>query len=144
MARCTATRRCSEVIRKGNLMDSPLTGEANILICPNIDAANILFNVLKAVGAEGTTVGPILMGVAEPAHVLTPSSTVRRVLNMTALAAAQAGQHVVRGDAANGASAARRAGKRPTRRPSNRRPVAFAGDVPQHAHACHRAASGVT
>ncbi len=81
----------SEVIRKGNLMDSKLTGEANILICPNIDAANILFNVLKAVGAEGTTVGPILMGVAKPAHVLTPSSTVRRVLNMTALTAAQAG-----------------------------------------------------
>jgi malate dehydrogenase (oxaloacetate-decarboxylating)(NADP+) len=81
----------SEVIRKGNLMDSKLTGEANILICPNIDAANILFNVLKAVGGEGTTVGPILMGVARPAHVLTPSSTMRRVLNMTALAAAQAG-----------------------------------------------------
>jgi malate dehydrogenase (oxaloacetate-decarboxylating)(NADP+) len=81
----------SEVIRKGNLMDSRLTGEANILICPNIDAANILFNVLKAVGGEGMTVGPILMGVARPAHVLTPSSTMRRVLNMTALAAAQAG-----------------------------------------------------
>jgi malate dehydrogenase (oxaloacetate-decarboxylating)(NADP+) len=81
----------SEVIRQGNLMESRLTGEANILICPNIDAANILFNVLKAVGGEGTTVGPILMGVAKPAHVLTPSSTMRRVLNMTALAAAQAG-----------------------------------------------------
>jgi malate dehydrogenase (oxaloacetate-decarboxylating)(NADP+) len=81
----------SEVIRKGNLMESPLSGEANILVCPNIDAANILFNVLKACGGEGTTVGPILMGVARPAHVLTPSSTVRRVLNMTALAAAQAG-----------------------------------------------------
>jgi malate dehydrogenase (oxaloacetate-decarboxylating)(NADP+) len=60
-------------------------------ICPNIDAANILFSVLKAVGAEGMTVGPIIMGVAKPAHVLTPSSTVRRVLNMTALTAAQAG-----------------------------------------------------
>ena len=81
----------SEVIRRGMLMDSHLTGEANILICPNIDAANILFNVLKAVNAEGATVGPILMGVARPAHVLTPSSTFRRVLNMTALAAAQAG-----------------------------------------------------
>jgi malate dehydrogenase (oxaloacetate-decarboxylating)(NADP+) len=81
----------SEVIRRGTLMDSRLTGEANILICPNIDAANILFNVMKAVGGEGTTVGPILMGVAQPAHVLTPSSTFRRVLNMTALATAQAG-----------------------------------------------------
>jgi malate dehydrogenase (oxaloacetate-decarboxylating)(NADP+) len=81
----------SEVTRRGMLMDSRLTGEANILICPNIDAANILFNVLKAVSGEGMTVGPILMGVAKPAHVLTPSSTYRRVLNMTALAAAQGG-----------------------------------------------------
>ena len=81
----------SDVIRKTNLMESSLSGEANILICPNIDAANILYNVLKAVGGEGTTVGPMLMGAARPAHVLTPSSTVRRVLNMTALAAAQAG-----------------------------------------------------
>jgi len=84
-----------EVIRNENLMESPLHGEANILICPNIDAANILFNVLKAVSAGASTVGPILMGAAAPAHVLTPSSTVRRVLNMMALVAAQAGQHVV-------------------------------------------------
>ncbi|MEP7314368.1 MAG: NADP-dependent malic enzyme [Pseudomonadota bacterium] len=82
----------SEAIRKTNLMDSRLTGEANILICPNLDAANILYNTLKVIGGEGTTVGPILMGAAAPAHVLTASSTVRRVLNMTALAAAQAGQ----------------------------------------------------
>jgi malate dehydrogenase (oxaloacetate-decarboxylating)(NADP+) len=81
-----------EVIRSENLMDSPLHGEANILICPNIDAANILFNVLKAASAGASTVGPILMGAAAPAHVLTPSSTVRRVLNMMALVAAQAGQ----------------------------------------------------
>ncbi len=85
----------SEATRRGLLMDSRLTGEANILICPNIDAANILFNVLKAVSGEGMTVGPILMGVARPAHVLTPSSTYRRVLNMTALAAAQAGMSAV-------------------------------------------------
>jgi malate dehydrogenase (oxaloacetate-decarboxylating)(NADP+) len=81
----------SEVIRRNMLMDSRLSGEANILICPSLDSANILFNVLKAVGGEGTTVGPMLMGVARPAHVLTPSSTFRRVLNMTALVAAQAG-----------------------------------------------------
>jgi malate dehydrogenase (oxaloacetate-decarboxylating)(NADP+) len=81
----------SEITRRGLLMESRLTGEANILICPNIDAANILFNVLKIVDGEGTTVGPILMGVERPAHVLTPSSTFRRVLNMTAIAAAQAG-----------------------------------------------------
>jgi malate dehydrogenase (oxaloacetate-decarboxylating)(NADP+) len=89
-----------EAIRKENLMESPLHGEANILVCPNIDAANILFNVLKAISAGASTVGPILMGAAAPAHVLTPSSTVRRVLNMMALVAAQAGQHIVQLSAA--------------------------------------------
>jgi len=81
-----------EVIRRENLMESPLHGEANILVCPNIDAANILFNVLKAVSSGASTMGPILMGAAAPAHVMTPSSTVRRVLAMMALVAAQAGQ----------------------------------------------------
>ncbi len=70
-------------------MDSRLTGEANILICPNIDSANSAYNLLKQVAGEGVTVGPILMGAAAPAHVLTPSSTVRRVMNMTALCVAQ-------------------------------------------------------
>ena len=77
-------------MRSHSLLDSTLTGEANVLICPNLDAANILFNVLKTTGGHGTTIGPILMGCAASAHVLTPSSTVRRVVNMTALAAAQA------------------------------------------------------
>jgi malate dehydrogenase (oxaloacetate-decarboxylating)(NADP+) len=78
----------SEEIRQATLMDSTLTGSANILICPNLDAANILFNVLKMTGSNGVTVGPILLGAAATAHVLTPSSTVRRVVNMTALAVA--------------------------------------------------------
>ena len=78
----------SEEMRGHTLMDSTLKGEANILICPNLDAANILFNVLKVIGGHGVTVGPILLGAAAPAHVLTPSATVRRVVNMTALAAA--------------------------------------------------------
>jgi malate dehydrogenase (oxaloacetate-decarboxylating)(NADP+) len=78
----------SETIRRNALMDSKLEGEANILICPNLDAANILFNVLKITGGHGVTVGPILLGAAASAHVLTPSSTVRRVVNMTALAVA--------------------------------------------------------
>jgi len=78
----------SEDMRSHTLMDSQLKGEANILICPNLDAANILFNVLKVIGGHGVTVGPILLGTAAPAHVLTPSATVRRVVNMTALAAA--------------------------------------------------------
>jgi malate dehydrogenase (oxaloacetate-decarboxylating)(NADP+) len=81
-----------EAIRRENLMDSSLHGEANILVCPNIDAANILFNVLKAVSSGASTMGPILMGAAAPAHVMTPSSTLRRVLAMMALVAAQAGQ----------------------------------------------------
>ncbi len=82
----------SEVIRKAALPESTLSGSANVLICPNLDAANILFNVLKTTSTQGATIGPILLGAAAPAHVLTPSATVRRVLNMTALAAANAGQ----------------------------------------------------
>ena len=80
----------SEEVRRNALPSNRLTGEANLLICPNLDAANILFNVLKMTGANGVTVGPILLGAAKPAHVLTPSATVRRVVNMTALAVADA------------------------------------------------------
>ncbi len=71
-------------------MESHLSGEANILICPNLDSANILFNVLKMTGGQGVTVGPILLGTAASAHILTTSATVRRVVNMTALAVASA------------------------------------------------------
>jgi malate dehydrogenase (oxaloacetate-decarboxylating)(NADP+) len=78
----------SEPVRKASLMEGTLEGEANLLICPNLDSANILFNVLKMTGGHGVTVGPILLGARAPVHVLTPSATVRRVVNMTALAAA--------------------------------------------------------
>jgi malate dehydrogenase (oxaloacetate-decarboxylating)(NADP+) len=64
---------------------SRLTAEANLLVMPNLDAANITFNALKIVAGEGVTVGPILLGAAKPAHILTPTSTVRRIVNMTAL-----------------------------------------------------------
>ena len=81
----------SEKIRvNAGIANSALTGSANVLVCPNLDAANILFNVLKTSSGQGTTIGPILLGAAAPVHVLTPSSTVRRVINMTALAAAKA------------------------------------------------------
>jgi malate dehydrogenase (oxaloacetate-decarboxylating)(NADP+) len=80
----------SEDVRHAALMDNKLQGEANLLICPNLDAANILFNVLKVTSGHGVTVGPILLGSAASAHVLTPSATVRRVVNMTALAVANA------------------------------------------------------
>ncbi|QNN56238.1 NADP-dependent malic enzyme [Diaphorobacter ruginosibacter] len=80
----------SETVRHNTLLETTLTGSANVLICPNLDAANILFNVLKQTGGHGTTIGPILLGGGGAADVLTPSATVRRVVNMTALAAANA------------------------------------------------------
>lgn len=81
----------SEKVRQASLMEGgTLSGEANLLICPSLDAANILFNVLKMTGGHGVTVGPMLLGAKAPAHVLTPSATVRRVVNMTALVAAAA------------------------------------------------------
>jgi malate dehydrogenase (oxaloacetate-decarboxylating)(NADP+) len=80
----------SEEVRRKALPESTLAGEANLLICPNLDAANILFNVLKMTGSNGVTVGPILMGAEGQAHILTPSATVRRVVNLTALAVANA------------------------------------------------------
>ena len=80
----------SESIRRTMLPGSKLTGSANLLVLPNIDAANILFNVLKVTGGKNVTVGPILLGSAAPAHVLTPSATMRRVVNMTAFASAEA------------------------------------------------------
>jgi malate dehydrogenase (oxaloacetate-decarboxylating)(NADP+) len=78
----------SEKVRQASLMEGTLTGEANLLICPNLDAANILFNVLKMTGGHGVTVGPMLLGARAPVHVLTPSATVRRIVNMTALVSA--------------------------------------------------------
>jgi len=81
----------SDELRRTLMPDTTLSGDANILICPNLDAANILFNVLKMTGGHGVTVGPILLGADASAHILTPAATVRRVVNMTALAVADAG-----------------------------------------------------
>jgi malate dehydrogenase (oxaloacetate-decarboxylating)(NADP+) len=80
----------SEDIRRNILPDSRLTGEANLLVMPNIDAANILFNVLKMTSGKGVTVGPMLLGAAKPVHILSPSASMRRVVNMTALVVADA------------------------------------------------------
>jgi len=80
----------SSTLRERAVADSTLDGEANLLVCPSLDAANILFNVLKITVGHGVTIGPILLGTAAPAHVLTASATVRRVVNMTALAVAEA------------------------------------------------------
>ncbi len=78
----------SQAIRQERFPDSLLEGRANLLIMPNQDAANIAFNLLKLMG-EGTAIGPILLGAAKSAHVVTPGLTVRGLLNMTALAAVQ-------------------------------------------------------
>src|SRR5690606_783871 len=75
-------------IRDVYLPDSSLTGSANLLICPNLDSANILYNVLKTTTSGGVTVGPILMGSAATAYILTPAATVLRGPNMTARAPA--------------------------------------------------------
>jgi malate dehydrogenase (oxaloacetate-decarboxylating)(NADP+) len=80
----------SEEVRNHNFPDSRLKGEANLLVMPGIDAANISFNLLKVVGGAGITIGPILLGAAQPVHILTPSATVRRIVNMTALAVVDA------------------------------------------------------
>jgi len=69
---------------------STLVGDANLLVCPNIDAANIAYNLLKTAAGGGIAVGPMLLGVAKPAHILTASATVRRIVNMTALTVAEA------------------------------------------------------
>ncbi|MCX2863999.1 NADP-dependent malic enzyme [Paucibacter sp. PLA-PC-4] len=70
--------------------NSTLSGEANLLVLPNIDAANISYNLLKTAAGGGIAIGPVLLGAAKPVHVLTPSATVRRIVNMTALTVADA------------------------------------------------------
>ena len=67
-----------------------LRGEANLLVMPTLDAANISFNLLKTAAGGGVTIGPMLLGAARPVHILTPSASVRRIVNMTALAVADA------------------------------------------------------
>ena len=68
---------------------SRLRGEANVLIMPNLDAANIAYEMIKVL-ADALPVGPILMGTARPAHILTPSVTARGIVNMTAVAVVEA------------------------------------------------------
>ncbi len=77
-----------ESLREG--YDVPYEGSANLLVCPNIDAANIAYNLLKTGAGQGIAIGPILLGCAKPVHILTPSATVRRIVNMAALAVVDA------------------------------------------------------
>ena len=81
----------SDELRMRTFPSSRLRGEANLLIMPTLDAANIAFNLLKTTAGDGVTVGPILLGAARAVHIVTPSATVRRIVNMTALAVVDAG-----------------------------------------------------
>ncbi len=80
----------SQEVREVAFPNSRVKGDCNLLIMPTLDAANISFNLLKTAAGGGITIGPILLGAAKPAHILTPTATVRRIINMTALAAVDA------------------------------------------------------
>lgn len=80
----------SESIRMASYPDSTLKGTANLLITPNLDTGNVTYNLLKMTGSNGIAMGPVLLGAARPVHILTTSATVRRVVNMTALAVVNA------------------------------------------------------
>jgi malate dehydrogenase (oxaloacetate-decarboxylating)(NADP+) len=76
--------------REGQMPDSTLIGDANLLVLPNLDAANIAYNLLKTAAGGNIAIGPVLLGAAKPVHILTASTTVRRIVNMTALTVADA------------------------------------------------------
>jgi malate dehydrogenase (oxaloacetate-decarboxylating)(NADP+) len=76
--------------RKELMPRSTLSGEANLLVLPDIDSANIAYNLLKTAAGGGIAIGPVLLGAAKPVHILTPSATVRRIVNMTAVTVADA------------------------------------------------------
>ncbi len=76
--------------RKALMPNSTLQGDANLLVCPDIDSANIAYNLLKTAAGGNIAIGPVLLGAAKPVHILTASTTVRRIVNMTALTVADA------------------------------------------------------
>jgi len=80
----------SRVVRERVFPNAKLTGEANLLVMPNLDAANITMSCLRVVSSQGVTIGPILLGVAKPAHILLPTTTVRGIINMSAVTAVEA------------------------------------------------------
>jgi malate dehydrogenase (oxaloacetate-decarboxylating)(NADP+) len=79
-----------EAIRRGQMPFSTLRGDANLIVCPNIESANISYNLLKTTAGNNVAIGPILLGVAKPVNILTSSATVRRIVNMTALTVLEA------------------------------------------------------
>ena len=78
------------IARKALMPHSTLEGNANLLVLPNLDAANIAYNLLKTAAGGNIAIGPVLLGAAKPVHILTASTTVRRIVNMTALTVADA------------------------------------------------------
>ncbi len=86
----------SQEILDNAMPDSGFFGPANLLVMPNLDAANISYNLLRIAAGNGVTIGGILLGATKTAHVLTPSATVRRIVNMAALAAVDASQRSAR------------------------------------------------
>jgi malate dehydrogenase (oxaloacetate-decarboxylating)(NADP+) len=85
-----------EAARRAVLATSTLSGTANLLVCPDLDSASISYNLLKAAAGQNVAVGPILLGCAAPAHILTPASTVRRIVNMTAITVVDANKALSR------------------------------------------------
>jgi len=79
-----------DTIRRAIMPFSALTGDANLIVCPNLDSSNIAYNLLKATAGNNIAIGPLLLGVAKPANILTPAATVRRIVNMTALTVLEA------------------------------------------------------
>ncbi len=92
----------NEEVRDRLFPNSMLKGRANVFVCPNLDAANIGYNITRVM-TDGVALGPILMGLTHPAHILTPAATVRRVVNMTAIAAVEAQIRAAFAARANGA-----------------------------------------
>ena len=77
-------------MRHSQMPNTSLIGDANLLVLPNLDSANIAYNLLKTAAGGNIAIGPVLLGAAKPVHILTASTTVRRIVNMTALTVADA------------------------------------------------------
>ena len=90
MAKCMATSRSTAPCANCSCRTAPWRATPTCWCCPNIDAANISYNLLKTAAGGNIAIGPVLLGAAKPVHILTPSATVRRIVNMTALTVADA------------------------------------------------------
>jgi malate dehydrogenase (oxaloacetate-decarboxylating)(NADP+) len=84
-----------EAARKATLPHSTLSGSANLLVLPDLDSANIAYNLLKSAAGQNVAIGPILLGCAAPAHILTAAATVRRIVNMTAVTVVEANKNLI-------------------------------------------------